>query len=47
MAGLSKFLGVPLVPGLVQSQGDKSEATTVQSRFYPPPLPDWKVNPKF
>ncbi len=33
-AGLSKFFGITLVPGLVESQVGKSEAMTVKSRFY-------------
>ena len=34
IAGLSKFFGIPLVPGIVQSQVGKSEAMTFKSRFY-------------
>ena len=34
MTGLSKFFGIPLVPGLLQSQVGKSEAMTVKSHFY-------------
>ena len=33
-AGLSKFFGVPLVPGLVQSQVGKSGAMIAKSRLY-------------
>ncbi len=33
-SGLSKFFGIPLVPGLVQIQVGKSEAIAVKSRFY-------------
>ncbi len=33
-AGLSKFFGIPLVPGLVQSQVGKSGTMMVKSRFY-------------
>ncbi len=33
-SGLSKFFGIPLVPGLGQSQVGKSGAMTIKSRFY-------------
>ncbi len=44
---LYNFLGIPLVPGLVQSQVGKYEAMTSKSRFHAFPPKTEKIKPKF